>query len=156
MKEFITPRYIFSPGISGVGYVDLVGISGFDPARLVAIINQTVGTIIYSTASATNKYTAVSGTKVYLNIDTSTHSASDELQIIYNKESSTVDMIVMLSNLMSLIANPPTLDKTVNTSRVSVISGNTNIAQFGSYLSQQAILYNNIAAWSTACRSRIE
>jgi hypothetical protein len=163
MKEFITPKYNFSPGTSGVGYVDLVGINNFDVARLVAIINQTKGILIYSTASETNKYTSVSGTKVYLNIDTSTQSSDDKLQIIYNSESSTVDMIVMLNNLLSIIANPGIRDKTINADRVTLVGGSTvissgtvtNLAAIGGYQGQMQIINNNINAWSNACRRTI-
>ncbi len=164
MKEFITPNYTFSPGASTVGYVDLSGIHNFDIARLVAIINQTKGILIYSTASETSKYTSLIGTKVYLNIDTSTHSADDVLQIIYNNESSTVDMIVMLNNLLNIIANPGIRDKSINANRVSVVntaavtisSGTvSNITSQGGYQSNLGIVNNNMAAWYLSCRSRI-
>jgi hypothetical protein len=166
MKEFITPRYVFSPGSPGVGFVDLVGINNFDVARLVVIINQTDGTLIYSTASETNKYTAVSGTKVYLNVDTSTQSSSDQLQIIYNKETSTVDMIVMLNNLLSIIASPGIRDKSVNADRVTLVGGTTaissgtittvsNLVALAGYQAQIPVQNNNLAAWALGCRSRI-
>jgi hypothetical protein len=179
MKEFITPRYVFSPGTPSVGFVDLVGIDDFDVARLVAIINQTRGIVIYSTASQSSKYTSVVGTKVYLNADTDAQSADDELQVIYNKEASTVDMIVMLNNLLSIIANPGIRDKTVNADRVSVVntvpvtvsSGTvttvstvtgvttvstlSNLVNFNGYQSQLQIIGNNINAWANTCRTRI-
>jgi len=171
MKEFITPKYKFSPGTSTVGYVDLSGIKNFDIARLVAIINQTKGILIYTTASESAKYTSVVGTKVYLNIDTSSHSTDDELQIIYNNESSTMDMIVMLNNLLSIIANPGIRDKTVNADRVSVVntvpvtissgtvtisSGTvTNLTTLSGYQSQISVINNNMSAWYLSCRSKI-
>ena len=166
MKEFITPRYVFSPGSSGVGFVDLVGIDRFDVARLVIIINQTDGTLLYSTASETNKYTSVSGTKVYLNIDTSTQSSSDQLQIVYNNETSTMDMIVMLNNLLSIIANPGIRDKTINADRVTLVGGSTtissgtvttvsNLATIAGYQGQMQIIHNNMNAWSNVCRRTI-
>ncbi|MBL0233167.1 MAG: hypothetical protein IPQ08_05840 [Chitinophagaceae bacterium] len=83
MKKFITPAYTFTPGASGVGTVDLSGISSFDKKNLVAIINQTLGVVIYATGSANTKYTNVTGTTVTLFFDTSTHSGSDILQVIY-------------------------------------------------------------------------
>ena len=169
MKEFITPRYVFSPGSPGVGYVDLVGIDNFDIARLVIIINQTDGTLIYSTASETNKYTAVLGKRVYLNIDTSTQSSSDQLQIVYNNETSTVDMIVMLNNLLSIIASPGIRDRTVNADRVTLVGGSTtissgtvttvstvsNLATIANYQGQMQIIHNNINAWANTCRRTI-
>ena len=163
MKEFITPKYTFSPGVSGVGFVDLSGIGDFDVARLVAIINQTKGILIYSTASETSKYTAVSGTKVYLNVDTSAQSSEDQLQIIYNLEASTVDMIVMLNNLLSIIASPGIRDKTVNADRVTLVGGSTtissgtitNVSNLGNYQGQMQIIQNNLNAWANTCRRTI-
>lgn len=163
MKEFITPRYTFSPGASGVGFVDLQGIDNFDVARLVAIINQTRGILIYSTASETNKYTSVSGKTVYLNADTSTQSADDQLQIIYNKEASTIDMVVMLNNLLNIIASPGIRDKTINADRVTLVGGSTtlssgtltNLNQFSGYQTQMQIIQNNVNAWANTCRRTI-
>jgi len=163
MKEFITPKYTFSPGASGVGFVNLSGISDFDVARLVAIINQTKGILIYSTASETSKYTAVSGTKVFLNSDTSAQSANDQLQIIYNLESSTVDMVVMLNNLLSIIANPGIRDKTINANRVTLVGGSTtissgtisNVSTLSGYQTQLQIIQNNLNAWANTCRRTI-
>lgn len=167
MKEFITPKYTFSPGTSGSGYVNLHGIQDFDIKRLVAIINQTKGILIYSTSSETNKYTSVDGTKVYLNFDTSSQSASDELQIIYNLESSTMDLVVMLNNLLSIIASPGIRDKTVNADRATIVntvttspnggtvSTLTNLTQFGTYQAQMQIIQNNLNAWSNVCRAKI-
>jgi hypothetical protein len=83
MKSFIAPAYTFTPGGSGVGTVNLSGISNFNIKFLVSIINQTDGEIIYSTASADLRYTNVVGTTVTLFKDTSGMSGSDTLQVIY-------------------------------------------------------------------------
>jgi hypothetical protein len=84
MKDFITPSLTFSPGMSGAGYVDLSGIAGFNVRRLVSIINQTTGTVIYSTADPALRYTNVVGTQVYLFFDTSGMSASNVIQVVYD------------------------------------------------------------------------
>lgn len=84
MKDFITPALIFSPGLSGAGYVDLIGIAGFNIRRLVSIINQTTGTVIYSTADPALRYTNVVGTTVYLFFDTSGMSAGNVIQVVYD------------------------------------------------------------------------
>jgi hypothetical protein len=85
MKDFISTSYIFTPGASGVGTVNLSGIENFDQKKLVAIINQTrSGTVIYATGSANTRYTAISGSTLTLFVDTSTYSANDILQVIYN------------------------------------------------------------------------
>jgi hypothetical protein len=84
MKSFITPTYTFTPGISGVGTINLSGINNFNVNRLVAIINQTTGSLIYSTADPNLDFTSLSGTTLTLQADTSTQSANDEIQIIYD------------------------------------------------------------------------
>jgi len=83
MKKFIIPAYTFTPGASGVGSVDLTGISSFEPKYLISIINQDAGVIIYSTASATKGYTSIVGTLVTLQFDTTSMSGGDVLQVIY-------------------------------------------------------------------------
>jgi len=96
MKSFITPAYTFTPGVSGVGTVNLTGITDFNVKKLVSIINQTRGEIIYSTASTDLKYTNVSGTTITLNKDTSAMSSGDVLQVIY--ESSDAVLAGYVSN----------------------------------------------------------
>ena len=91
MKSFISPNYTFTPGASGVGTVNLSGIAGFNINFLVAIINQTRGTTIYATGATELRYTALSGVAqesatLTLFVDTTGHSSSDLLQVIYDQE----------------------------------------------------------------------
>lgn len=83
MKDFISTTYTFTPAGAGVGTVSL-NITNFDIKRLVAIINQTRGVVLYNTADTNNRFTALSGSTLTLNVDTSTHAPSDILQVIYN------------------------------------------------------------------------
>lgn len=83
MKQFTIPSYTFTPGSSGVGTVNLSGISGFNVKYLVAVINQTRGVVIYSTGDTATRYTNLAGTTLTLNVDTSTHNSNDVLQVIY-------------------------------------------------------------------------
>lgn len=83
MKTFITPTYTFTPGASGVGTVNLSGISGFNVKNLISIVNQTRGEIIYSTAIASKRFTNVAGTTITLFYDTTGQSSGDVLQVIY-------------------------------------------------------------------------
>lgn len=102
MKQFIAPNYTFTPGISGVGTIDLFGISNFNKKFLVAIINQTTGELIYSTGSTTKGYISVVGNVLTLASNTSTHNSSDSLQIIY--ETSTLnDSVVSLDSKASIL-----------------------------------------------------
>lgn len=80
MKGFITPAYTFD---ASAQTVDLSGISGFNVKRLVAIINQTDGVLIYSTANPSLRFTNVAGTVVTLNYDTTAMADADVLQVIY-------------------------------------------------------------------------
>lgn len=89
MKAFIVPTYTFTPGASGVGTVNLSGIASFDKKRLIAIINQTSGELIYSTASASLKYTNVTGSVVTLFKNTSSMTGTDVLQVVYEDPSDT-------------------------------------------------------------------
>jgi len=84
MSNYITPAYTFSPGPSGVGFVNLSGINNFDIKRLVAVVNQTQGVIIYSSANSSYNYTNVVGKIVTLKFDTSDHNSTDILQIVYD------------------------------------------------------------------------
>lgn len=117
MKDFNVTEYVFSPGVSGAGYVDLYNLSDFDITRVVAIINQTKGVVIYATGSASTRYTSVSGNKVYLFYDTSSHSATDKLQIVYNiskpLKTSDIDaqeMVKLLSRLVKIAENQQSTD----------------------------------------------
>lgn len=85
MKDFLPTSYTFTPGASGVGTISLA-IANFDPKRLVAIINQTRGVVIYATGSTDTRYTNITGSLLTLNVDTSTHNANDTIQVIYNSE----------------------------------------------------------------------
>ncbi len=83
-KKFIAPSYTFTLGVAGVSTVNLSGITNFNGKYLVAIINQTRGVMLYSTASSTLKYTSIVGTTVTLNVDTTAMNAGDILQVIYD------------------------------------------------------------------------
>lgn len=116
MKDFLQTAYVFFPGASTVGYVDLVGVPDFNIVNLVSIINQTRGVVIYATASPDTKYSSLSGTKVYLQFDTSTHSASDKLQFVYNspalitEDEDSQNLIRMLSRLVKVMENQQACD----------------------------------------------
>ena len=93
MKSFIAPTYTFTPGASSVGKVNLTGISGFDIRFLVAIINITRGdngqvgssSVIYAPIPGSG-YTALNGSEITLQKDTSLMNGSDILQIIYEDQ----------------------------------------------------------------------
>jgi hypothetical protein len=104
MKSFLAPTYTFTPGASGVGTVDLSGISGFNIKYLVAIINQTRGVTIYATGSTATRYTALAGTTLTLAADTADHSASDVLQVIY-EEMELTEIVRQMQGELEILRN---------------------------------------------------
>ena len=82
MKKYITPPYVFTPGASGVGTIK-TNIVNFDIKLLVGIINVTREAAIYWPSFSGRGFTNVSGDTITLEFDTSTYSAGDVLQIIY-------------------------------------------------------------------------
>ena len=85
MKDFLVVPYTFTPGLSGVGSVAL-SIENFSINRLVALINTTRGIVLYASGDPSKLINSVSGNVLTLSVDTSTHSASDIIQIVYNTE----------------------------------------------------------------------
>jgi hypothetical protein len=81
MKTAITPNYIFN---ATARTLDLSAISSFDIKKLFAIINLDRQEIIYAVGSANQGFTSISGAIITLAYNTSTHSNSDRLQIIYD------------------------------------------------------------------------
>jgi hypothetical protein len=100
-KAFISPTYTFTPGASGVGTVNLSGISAFDVKRLVAVVNQTRGVVIYATGSTSTRYTAVSGSTLTLFADTTGQNSADVLQVIYEDPDSSLPTGAATSALQS-------------------------------------------------------
>lgn len=143
MKQFIAPTYTFTPGASGVGTVNLLGISGFNIKYLVAIINQTSGVVIYSTGSTSLGFTSLSGTTLTLSYNTSTMSSGDILQVIYETPVLPVDAVgtvtanagTNLNTSALAIENGGNLDEinakilTTNTTLSSIQSNTTAINQ---------------------------
>ena len=86
MKSFITPKYTFTPGASGVGTLNLSGINSFDIKRLVAVINLNTNTLIYNVLDSAMGYASVLDTTITLDSNTSSMSATDPLQIIYDTD----------------------------------------------------------------------
>jgi hypothetical protein len=137
MKDFLSTTYTFTPGASGVGTVAL-NISNFDVKRLVAIINQTRGEVIYSTGSTALRYTSISNNVLTLNYATTGHVSNDILQVIYNDAnplSAAIDDVSnWLKSIFKAIQSPSYLDKTVNAIRATITTLPTlaNVTTVGS------------------------
>jgi len=80
---------VFAPGIAGVGnlnFTNFFTVAPFVINRLMAVINQTRNTIIYAEAQTGLGWTSWNPIThvLTLNSDTSTHAATDILQIVYD------------------------------------------------------------------------
>ena len=133
MKDFITASYTFTPAGSGVGTVTL-DTEKFDVRRLVAIINQTRGVVIYSTADTNNRFTNLNGSTLTLNVDTSTHASSDILQVIYNDpfendmQEFMYEMLKRLDFLSALRGSDGTIRAGIISGTLPTVSTVTNVA----------------------------
>lgn len=155
MKTFTSTRTIFTPGISGAGTIEFPDLQNFSIDRLIAIINQTQGALIYSTGSPLTRYTAVSGSIVTLFADTSSHQSGDVLQVIYNSADTDngmlgiiTDIAVSLKSILNSIVRPMYVsgnrvltDGTVST--VTTVSAITNVTQLGSIDPRILLSLNN-------------
>jgi hypothetical protein len=90
MKSILSTNPTFTPGAANTGTLNFSSVNGFNIAGLLAVLNQTRGTLLYATGQASTSYFSWnSGTKVLtLKVDTSTHSSGDQLQVIYDSPSS--------------------------------------------------------------------
>ena len=99
MKQLISYTPTFVPGTSGQGYLDFSGYPGFTQDKLYAVINVTQNAIIYVpgatglgqtyiTGGIAGASTSAGGVLVTpgivtLQYDTSSHSATDKLNVFY-------------------------------------------------------------------------
>jgi hypothetical protein len=148
MKDFITPSYTFTPAVSGAGTITLK-IAQFDVRRLVAIINQTRGVVIYSTADTNARFTNLNGSTLTLNVDTSTHASGDILQVIYN-DPFQEDMLELMYETLKRLDFLSSLRGSDGTIRAGIISGTLPTVSTVSSVNTLATLANitNIGGFS--------
>lgn len=98
MKSILSTNPTFTPGAANTGTLNFSSVNGFNIAGLLAVLNQTRGTLLYATGqSSTGYFSWNNGTKVLtLKVDTSTHSSGDQLQVIYDSPSSAVSSDTVL------------------------------------------------------------
>jgi hypothetical protein len=122
MKSFITPTYVFTPGLSGVGTIDLSGITNFDIKRLVAIININSNIIIYNVANPLAGFTTVANSVVTLDYDTSAMSSSDLLQVIYDNDDAITNN-ELIEAIQAMRMGIQSLNRTIGLAQVNPVSG---------------------------------
>jgi hypothetical protein len=79
MKTSVTNNVAFNASTKTLSFA----ISNFDVRKLYAVINQTRGVLIYSTASTTLGFTSLSDNVMVLQLDTTSMSNTDVLQVLY-------------------------------------------------------------------------
>lgn len=148
MKQVITPQVVFTPAAKTVKITEIPGVDGFDIRNLYAIINQTTGALIYSTASSTLGYTTLSADTITLEFDTTAMSSADVLQIIYEVNDQTeltnalyelIDRLAFLAGARGTLADLRVnatggiLNTVSVVSTVSSVINAGNLQQVGSY-----------------------
>ena len=136
--------------------------------------------VIYATGSTDTRYTAITGSLLTLNVDTSTHNADDVIQVIYNSElplevvasntDQTVGLLKILTDLLysnaitdagqrqriviDAITAGLTLAAVTTVTTVTTVSGVTNVAGiFG--VNQQMYMDMLHMQYDTGKRDRI-
>jgi hypothetical protein len=170
MKTFTVTKTIFTPGIAGVGTISFPDLPNFSIDRLIAVINQTQGVLVYSTGSPQAKYTAVSGSTVTLNIDTASHQSTDVIQVIYNSADTDNGMLgviadtsIALRAILNALLRPLWVSNagrvlaTVDTvSTVGTVSVVTNLSSVAGFDIKSVLLYpSDRNSWANTIRRNI-
>jgi hypothetical protein len=172
----IAGSYTFTPGSSGLGSVGFIGID-LTLANVKLITNVTRNEIIYNFADSAAGATSFGLNNLVLDYDTSTHSASDVLQIILDVDAPMpVDVAPQgtLSNLLvrvlRLLSSPLGYAKDLQRYRntaivesgtvttvgtVTTCSTVTNVSQLGGLPAERLINSASRSAWATSHRARI-
>jgi hypothetical protein len=169
----IAGSYTFTPGSSGLGSVGFIGID-LTLANVKLITNVTRNEIIYNFADSAAGAASFGLNNLVLDYDTSTHSASDVLQIILDVDAPMpVDVAPQgtLSNLLvrvlRLLSSPLGYAKDLQRYRntaivesgtvttVTTCSTVTNVSQLSGLSAERLINSASRSAWATSHRARI-
>ncbi len=158
MKRSLISKSVFDP----VSKTLDTGISGFDVRNLYAIINQTTGDILYATGLSNKGLDAVDGSIIMLQVDTSSMSSTDVIQILYED----FELIELTEGIFELInrlgflssvrgvasdLRVTPLGGTINTvGTVNTVSAVSNVSSIGGISANQHVpsTQNNIAVLS--------
>lgn len=91
MKSLLNFTPVFSPGSSGVGYLDFSAYPNFDTHKLYAVINVTRNTPIYIPGAPSLGASDTQIARIYLTADTSTHSNNDVLNVYYESSNTPLE-----------------------------------------------------------------
>jgi len=142
MKIIMTAGYDFQPGPSGVGTIDFASYAGgFLQERLYAVINTAASgnPVIFSTGGGQSLGGTFLGTLLTLNYDTSSMTAGDALQIIYEEPQIVSD--VNVTNTINAVATYAGFASTFSgMSAVGINLLNNSTSSFYAQNDQQLIL----------------
>lgn len=91
MKSLINFDPVFSPGSSGVGYLEFDAYPNFNTSKLYAVINVTRNVPIYIPGAPNIGASDTLPTRIYLSADTSTHSNTDVLNVYYESSNTVLE-----------------------------------------------------------------
>ena len=83
MKSLLNFTPVFVPGGPGLGSLDFSAYPNFNTHKLYAVINVTRNVPIYIPGAPNLGATESQFSRIYLSADTSTHSATDNLNVYY-------------------------------------------------------------------------
>lgn len=150
MKKVVITKPIFTPSTSTI----VTNIENFDIRKLYAIINQTLGVLLYATGTPGKGFIETSGSTIVLEFDTTSMNNDDVLQILYDDDEDTqllqniyegIDLLGFLAGVRGPAANLRTTitDGVVTSvgtvSTVTTVSTVSNLAAIGTFGSQPIV-----------------
>jgi len=91
MKSLINFTPVFTPGGPGLGSLDFGAYPNFDTHKLYAVINVTRNSPIYIPGAPNLGASNTQVAKIFLSADTSTHSATDVINIYYESSNTLLE-----------------------------------------------------------------
>jgi hypothetical protein len=91
MKSLLNFTPVFAPGNPGEGSLDFGAYPNFDTHKLYAVINVTRNSPIYIPGAPNLGASNTQVAKIFLSADTSTHSATDVINIYYESSNTKLE-----------------------------------------------------------------
>ena len=172
----ISGSLVFAPGAAGLGTLSFVG-QAISLEQILVVTNVTRNEIIYNFADAAAGAASYGLNTLKLDVNTSTHSASDKIQAwVYVDDAQAIDaapqsgLAMLLTRILAAMLAPLGYRKDTQryqastvvesgtvtlVSPVTTCSTVTNAAQLGGLSADRLINSANWSAWADCHRSRI-
>ena len=172
----ISGSLVFAPGAAGLGTLSFVGQT-LSLEQILVVTNVTRNEIIYNFADAAAGAASYGLNTLTLDVNTSTHSASDKIQAwVYVDDAQAIDaapqsgLAMLLTRILAAMLAPLGYRKDTQryqartvvesgtvtlVSTVTTCSTVTNAAQLGGLSADRLINSANWSAWADCHRSRI-